>query len=90
MKHLDEDAWQLAQAELYDGRGELWRVQELHTIQRYNVPLCGSGSEVVYDTGNGRYLSLAMQNEEPGVNYFADELNADRYTPSSIRQLGVR
>ncbi|MEO0961259.1 MAG: DUF1329 domain-containing protein [Pseudomonadota bacterium] len=90
VKHLDEDAWQLAQAELYDGRGELWRVQELHTIQRYNVPLCGSGTEVVYDTGNGRYLSLAMQNEEPGVNYFADELNPDRYTPSAIRQLGVR
>jgi len=90
VKHIDEDAWQLAQAELYDGRGELWRVQELHTIQRYNVPLCGSGTEVVYDTGNGRYLALAMQNEEPGVNYFADELNADRYTPASIRQLGVR
>lgn len=90
VKHMDEDAWQLAQAELYDGRGELWRVQELHTIQRYNVPLCGSGSEVVYDTGNGRYLVLAMQNEEPGVNYFADELQADRYTPSYIRQLGVR
>ncbi len=90
VKHLNEDSWQLSQAELYDGRGELWRVQELHTIQRYNVPLCGSGTEVVYDTGNGRYLSLAMQNEEPGVNYFADELNPDRYTPSAIRQLGVR
>lgn len=90
VKHMDEDAWQLAQAELYDGRGELWRVQELHTIQRYNVPLCGSAAEIVYDTGNGRYLALAMQNEEPGINYFADELNPDRYTPSAIRQLGVR
>ena len=90
VKHLDEDAWQLSLAELYDGRGELWRVQELHTIQRYDTPLCGSGSEVVYDTGNGRYLALAMRNEEPRTNTNATELDADRYTPSSIRQLGVR
>ena len=88
--HNDEDAWQIATAELYDGRGQLWRVQELQQLQRYNVPLCGSGAEIVYDLQAGRYLALAMQNEEPPVNYFADELSKDRYTPSAIRQLGVR
>ena len=88
--HNDEDAWQIASAELYDGRGQLWRVQELQQLQRYNVPLCGSGTEVVYDLQAGRYLALAMQNEEPPVNYFADELDPSRYTPNSIRQLGVR
>ncbi|MFN4339834.1 DUF1329 domain-containing protein [Parvibaculum sp.] len=88
--HNDEDAWQIATAELYDGRGQLWRVQELHQIQRYNVPLCGSAGEIVYDLQAGRYLALSMQNEEPPVNYFADELDPSRYTPNSIRQLGVR
>ncbi len=88
--HNDEDAWQIATAELYDGRGQLWRMQELHQIQRYNVPLCGSAGEIVYDLQAGRYLALSMQNEEPPVNYFADELDPSRYTPNSIRQLGVR
>ena len=88
--HNDEDAWQIASAELYDGRGQLWRVQELHQLQRYNVPLCGSGAEIVYDLQAGRYLALSMQNEEPPVNYFADELDRSRYTPNAIRQLGVR
>ena len=88
--HNDEDAWEIASAELYDGRGQLWRVQELQELQRYNVPLCGSGAEVVYDLQAGRYLALSMQNEEPPVNYFADELDPSRYTPNSIRQLGVR
>ena len=88
--HNDEDAWEISSAELYDGRGQLWRVQELQQLQRYNVPLCGSGAEVVYDLQAGRYLALAMQNEEPPVNYFADELDPSRYTPNSIRQLGVR
>lgn len=90
VKILNEDNWQIASSEMYDGRGELWRVQELHSLQRYNVPLCGSGSEIVYDLQAGRYLALAMQNEEPAVNYFADELDVNRYTPASIRQLGVR
>ena len=88
--HNDEDAWQISAAELYDGRGQLWRVQELHQIQRYNVPLCGSAGEIVYDLQAGRYLALALQNEEPAVNYFADELDTSRYTPNAIRQLGVR
>ncbi len=88
--HNEEDAWQISSAELYDGRGQLWRMQELHQIQRYNVPLCGSAGEIVYDLQAGRYLALALQNEEPPVNYFADELDPSRYTPNSIRQLGVR
>jgi hypothetical protein len=88
--HNDEDAWQISGAELYDGRGQLWRVQEMQQIQRYNVPLCNAGAEVVYDLQAGRYLALSMQNEEPPVNYFADELDPSRYTPNSIRQMGVR
>ena len=88
--HNEEDAWQMSGVELYDGRGQLWRVQEMHQIQRYNVPLCGSAGEIVYDLQAGRYLALALQNEEPPVNYFADELDKNRYTPNAIRQLGVR
>src|SRR3546814_12004094 len=52
--HNDEDAWQVSLAELYDGRGQIWRVQELQELQRYNVPLCNSGTEVVYDLQAGQ------------------------------------
>ena len=37
--HMNEDSWTLAASENYDGRGELWRVQEEHGVQRYHVPL---------------------------------------------------
>jgi hypothetical protein len=90
VKHFDEDSNGLALSELYDSRGELWRVQELHTLQYYHVPLCGSGGEFVYDLQNGRYLALALRNEEPSVDYFAEELTPDRYTPAVIRRLGTR
>jgi hypothetical protein len=88
--HFQEDSNGLALAEMYDSRGELWRVQELHTLQYYHVPLCGSGGEFVYDLQNGRYLALALRNEEPPVDYFAEELTPDRYTPDVIRRLGTR
>jgi len=90
VKSINEDSWSISSSDMYDARGELWRVQELQQIQRYNVPLCGTSAEVVYDLQAGRYLALAMTNEEPQINYFADELDPERYTPASIRQMGVR
>jgi len=88
--HLDEDSWQIAQTELYDTRGVLWRAQELMGIPRYQVPLCWSGAELVYDLQAGRYLAVTMQNEEVPYNYQADELHPDLFTPAYIRQLGTR
>ena len=90
LMYLDEDSWQLTGSALYDGRGEIWRVQEIHQVQAYQVPLCGYNAQLDYDVIAGRYLASGMQNEEPQINFFADELNGDRYTPSAIRQLGAR
>jgi len=88
--YFDEDSWNVLHVELYDGRGQLWRVQESHLVNYYEVPTCTLNSDVSYDLQNGRYLVSAMKNEEPMVNYSADELKDDRYTPDAIRQLGVR
>ena len=90
VKHLDEDAWRIATTELYDGRGELWRVQEMRYAQFYEVPLCGGSGELVYDLQAGRYVAIALRNNTRGLNYFADEIDVSRYTPASIRRLGKR
>ncbi|NWH08737.1 MAG: DUF1329 domain-containing protein [Alphaproteobacteria bacterium] len=90
VKHLDEDSLSIAATELYDGRGELWRIQEILEANAYHVPLCGLFGEIVYDLQDRRYLALSLRNEEPPTNYAADELNPDRYTPQAIRSLGVR
>jgi hypothetical protein len=88
---MDEDAKVVNAAENYDGRGQLWRVQEVPLVNAYHVPHCGTGAmEVVYDLLSSRYLALSMRAEEPPVNYFADELQEGRYTPEAIRSLGVR
>lgn len=89
--YMDEDAKVVNNAENYDGRGQLWRFQEVPLVNAYHVPHCGTGAlEVVYDLLSSRYLALSMRAEEPPVNYFADELQESRYTPEAIRALGVR
>lgn len=89
--HLDEDSHSIVAGELFDGRGGLWRIQEIHTINFYQVPLCFGIAEVVYDLlGGGRYLAGSLISEEKPFNFDADALNADRYTPEALRTIGVR
>lgn len=88
--YLQEDSWGIVHAELYDTRGQLWRVQEGFPKTAYEVPLCAGSGMSYYDLTNGRYLVTGLTNEEPPVNFFATELREERYTPASIRRLGVR
>lgn len=87
---IETDAWQVVNTSQYDARQTLWRVQEQYGYTYYEVPVCGGGAAISYDLNAGRYLVLGFTNQEPQINFFADELKEDRYTPDSIRRLGVR
>jgi hypothetical protein len=87
---LDEDTYTPTGVEIYDGRGQLWRYQELHLENFYQVPACFATVGAVYDLTDGRYLAGGMIAEEQPINFFADELTDDRYTPEALRTLGVR
>ena len=88
--YIDEDTASIIQAEIYDSRGELWRLQEGYPTVAYEVPACVGVGGISYDLNNGRYLLGGLLNQEGPINFFADELNADRYTPAQIRRLGSR
>ena len=86
---LDEDSWQISIADQYDGRGEIWRVSEAHTINYYDVPLTWSTVTTVYDIQNGRYLTMGLSNEfEPAR--FDHPLDRNNFTTEALRQLGRR
>ena len=86
--YIDEDTNGIVATEIYDGRGDLWRVQELGGGAQYEVPLCGGSGDTIYDLMVGRYLMVGLVNEEEPIDFNADHLNPKRYTPSSIRRLG--
>ena len=87
--YLDEDSWQIAIADHYDGRGEIWRVTEAHTINYYEVPLTWTTALTIYDLQNGRYLAMGLDNEYD-LPSFDVPLDRREFTPEALRALGRR
>ncbi|MBI2812747.1 MAG: DUF1329 domain-containing protein [Opitutae bacterium] len=87
--YLDEDSWQILAVDQYDGRGQLWRVSEAHCINYYDAQIFWSTLEVHTDLLAGRYLAIGLDNESSMYNFGLTRSPLD-YTPSTLRQEGVR
>lgn len=87
---IDEDSWQAAVIDLYDGRENLWRVQEAYAMQYYNAATPWYAMETVYDLQNGRYLALGLENNEEAAVVFDSSFTKAQYNPAALRQSGVR
>lgn len=88
--YMDEDTWQAGVIDLYDGRGNLWRVQEAHQMQYYNAQVPLYAMETVYDLQNGRYLALGLENEEDEGVVFNIETSKVDWKPQALRRAGRR
>ncbi|MNN55158.1 hypothetical protein D3C76_1036300 [compost metagenome] len=88
--YIDEDTWQAAAIDHYDGRGTLWRVAEAHSQYYYDKQVPWYTLESLYDLLSGRYLALGMKNEEKQSYDFSYTAGESDYTPAALRQAGVR
>lgn len=88
--YIDEDSWQAAAIDHYDGRGNLWRVAEAHALHYYNQQVPWYSIETLYDLQSGRYLALGMKNEEKKAYEFGFVATSSDFTPAALRQAGVR
>ena len=88
--YFDEDSWQLALADHYDGRGQLWRVGEGHAEYHYKQQVSVYTLEALYDLIAGRYIALGMRNEEKQGTEFGFAAKGADYTPAALRNAGVR
>ncbi|WP_085584793.1 MULTISPECIES: DUF1329 domain-containing protein [unclassified Pseudomonas] len=87
---IDEDTWQAAVIDHYDGRNQLWRVAEAHSQNYYNVQVPWYTLETLYDLQSGRYLALGMKNEEKSAYDFGFTATTADFTPNALRQDGIR
>jgi hypothetical protein len=89
---MDEDSGQITAGEMYDGRGELWRVQEIGQAPDYRpeANTCWTtGGEWVYDLLAGRYIALQLKSGRPANAVTGlERLTPDYYTPANVRRLG--
>ena len=88
--YIDEDTWQAAVIDHYDGRGQLWRVAEAHAENYYDKQVPWYALEALYDLQSGRYLALGMKNEEKSAYDFGFTATTSDFTPAALRQDGVR
>ncbi len=87
--YLDEDSYQIVGIDHYDGRGDLWRYSEGHTINYYDLPTQWTTLEVHHDLTSGRYLVNGFDNNE--VMYdFAFDTDESSYSPQALRRRGRR
>ena len=84
------DPWQILAVDCYDRRGQLYRVQEGHVINYYEVPNLWTTLELVMDLSNGRYLALGLQTEEPRSYDFSVKRTPADYQPNALQLRGVR
>lgn len=87
---IDEDTWQAAVIDQYDGRGQMWRVSEAHAENYYDKQVPWYAVETIYDLQNGRYLALGMKNEEKRAYEFGFSSSKAEFSPAALRQEGVR
>ncbi|MGE8190001.1 DUF1329 domain-containing protein [Pseudomonas sp. NPDC086278] len=88
--YIDEDTWQAAVIDHYDGRGQLWRVAEAHAEDYYDKQVPWYALEVLYDLQSGRYLALGMKNEEKQAYDFGFTATTSDFSPAALRQDGIR
>ncbi|MBV8667185.1 MAG: DUF1329 domain-containing protein [Burkholderiaceae bacterium] len=84
--YVDEDSWQIAHTDAYDGRGELWRVHEVEAMQFYDVPTLWLSGETIYDLQARRYLVQGLTNQEK-PSRFNYKVDSTYFTADNLRRL---
>jgi hypothetical protein len=87
---VDEDSWQIAVSEHYDGRGQLWRVGQAMLVQQFEQQVPVYAFEALYDIIAGRYIAVGMANEEKSAVQYGIQASAVDFTPAALRNAGVR
>ena len=83
--YFDEDSWNIVLADMYDKRLDLWRFQEEHLIQYWEIPITALTLETVHDLQSGRYISMGADNQSgmaPDRNWQKDRAY---YKPASLK-----
>ena len=91
--YLDEDSWKVVVEDIYDSRGNLWRVMEGMLTALPEVPTCTYEGVFSYDLSAGRYVAAGIRTEEPPTDYLAgrgDRVPTGGFTPHALRRRGRR
>jgi hypothetical protein len=88
--YFDEDSYQLAAADLYDSRGQLWRFQETYAMQYYDVNVPWYSGMSFYDLNSGAYTLAFASFEDKAAPVFGVRGKLADFQPDALRRLGSK
>ncbi|SDN48043.1 DUF1329 domain-containing protein [Pseudomonas jinjuensis] len=87
---VDEDTWNILEADHYDGRGQLWRVGEGFQVLDYQQQASLYAAQGLYDLIAGRYAVIGMTNESKHPTLYGQKSTMNDFTPAALRNAGIR
>lgn len=89
--YIDEDSWNIAIADQYDGRGDLWRVSMAYLKSYYDLPTVWTALDTFHDLQARRYHVQNLDSEEDTTLDFSKPSPGEEYfTPAALRRRGTR
>jgi hypothetical protein len=88
--YVDEDTWQVAQEEIYNEKGQLFRFGDHQEMQFYDVSVPWYAATIHHNLATGAYLVYGLSNKEPGPWRWGFKGKNSDYMPSNLRGIGQR
>lgn len=89
--YIDEDSWNIVQADQYDSRGILWRVHLSYLVDYYHVPVTWSALSASYDVQSNRYYAGFLDNSNGfAIEFIPESPPAATFSPQALRRMGTR
>jgi hypothetical protein len=74
----------------YDSRGQLWRVNDVYTMQYYNAIVPYIQSWAIADLNSGAYIAEWMDNEEKRPIKFGVKSRWADHSAEALKRMGTK
>ncbi|HET8731704.1 MAG TPA: DUF1329 domain-containing protein, partial [Moraxellaceae bacterium] len=89
--YIDEDSWNIAAADMYDSRGDLWRVSMAYLTTYYDLPTTWTTLDAYHDLQARRYFVGNLESEEDfSLDFSKPSPGEEYFTPAALRRRGTR
>lgn len=88
--YVDEDTWQVAQEEVFNKEGRLFRFGDHQMMQFYDVQAPWYAATIHHDLMSASYLVTYLSNQEPFPTRWGFKGRLSDYLPGNLRSMGLR
>jgi len=88
--YIDEDTWQVAAADLYDARGQLWRYQDGSMAQFYDAQVPWYSAYTIHDLISGSYILNQTSFDTNTTWKFGVKGKLSDFEPDELRRQGTK